>query len=1651
MIGGASASDANVIAFNSGRGVHIGASAGAQQLISGNSIFSNGLLGIDLAGDGVTANDAGDTDGRQNFPVLAPVTGGVSATLNSTANTLFTIQFFSNTTCDASGHGEGQVLLGSATVTTNGSGNGTIPVFAAAAGTIVTAVAIRPSGDSSEFSACATAGAGTANLGVTNVDSPDPSQTGSVIGYTITVTNSGPDTATGVTLEDTLTASVQFISAGPSQGSCSATTTTVTCSLGTIANGGLATVSIFVAPTTAGSVSNTATVSAAQTDPVSANNTATATTTVNAGPSTFLVFNTNDSGNGSLRQAITNANNTPGIDFINFAIPGTGVHTIAPQSPLPAVSETAFIDGFTQPGFTGTPLIELDGTNAGPATNGLVLAGSSITVTGLAINRFGTGGAPTDSGGSGILVLGPSANNSVYLTYLGTNAGGETALPNRRDGITVLGGTNHVIGASGNPNVISGNGRDGVRIEGSSSGTVVMSSFIGTNRTGSAAVGNTENGVTILTGGNVIGLPSTDRNIISGNGQRGIAIGLTGSGGNSVFANVIGANAALTAGIPNGQGGILINGSNDNQIGGGGFGNIIAFNTGPGVAILVGIDNIIATNSIHGNGGLGIDLNGDGVTLNDGTDGDAGPNNLQNFPVLSTVPGGIGGSLTSTPIGVFTIEYFGSPACNALGHGDGATLLGTAVTFADGAGFAAIPFLAAATGQVITATATDSFGNTSEFSACVAPGAPTTANVGITMIDSPDPVQVGAGLVYTITVTNAGPEVAGGVTVTDSLPGSVVLASMTPSQGTCQFTGQVVCTLGTIPNGGSATVTIGVTPLAGGTVTNTATVSTTSTDPGAGNNSATQTTLVSTPGTTFTVVNTNNAGAGSLREAIQLANASTGTLDRIHFGIPGEVVHTIAPTSFLPVITDPVYIDGSSQPGTIDKPLIVIDGVGAGINSNGFQIQNGGSGSTIRGLAIGRFGTGGTINAPGGAGIVIQGSGGANVIDGNFIGVNANGLTAFPNRADGIFIDNSPNNRIGGTASGARNVLSGNSRFGLVLNGAGTSGTVIQGNYIGPAIDLTDPDANQTYGIAIFGAVGNTIGDPNSMVAAANVIAFNTSVGVDIASGTGNLIRGNQIFSNGALGIDLEPAGSTPNDPGDADTGANGLQNFPVLTFLTNTGLPQVGVELNSTPNTTFSFDLYTSATCDSTGFRSAVTSVGFIGSTSDANGAVLLQHQLPASAEGQFLAGTASDLQGNTSEFSACVLIPRSMTLTAPSQLVGVGHVLNGTVNLTLPAPAGGVTITLSSDHPSFATVSPSSLTIAAGTQSASFTITGVAAGDATISATAVGYQTATFAVTATASSLITLGTGLVVAPGNSSGIALSLGVPAPTGGITVTLSSSDPSIATVTTTVFIPAGLQIPAANPQVLGVAIGSTNITAVATGFAPDTQSVAVTVSLSFSPASLTVIQGRTANIALNLSSPAPAGGLTINMSIDNPSVATVPSTVTGCRRHDVGGGARDRRVGQPDDAACQRAGHYGEDGRDYRESAAVDQRRRRHDRQESPGLLLRLSGASRTRGRRAGARSPASIVSKILIAPNGTTAGSASITFTIGAGSTFVPGFYVQALTDTGTAQFQTSATGLYDRSAARSRSSRPASSSTIRISRPRRCRRIARCGSMPLG
>ena len=258
---------------------------------------------------------------------------------------------------------------------------------------------------------------------------------------------------------------------------------------------------------------------------------------------------------------------------------------------------------------------------------------------------------------------------------------------------------------------------------------------------------------------------------------------------------------------------------------------------------------------------------------------------------------------------------------------------------------------------------------------------------------------------------------------------------------------------------------------------------------------------------TYTVVNSNNIGAGSLSQAILDANANPG-LDTIAFNIPGPGPHTIQPAGPLPPISDPVIIDGYTQPGaspaTVNNPAtlkIELDGSAAVMVIMGLVVSNGNS--TVRGLVINRFGD---------AGIILLGSGG-NTIEGNHIGTDVTGTIALGNMNNGVIIFDSADNLIGGTTPAARNVISGNNPTAIAMRESGATGNKVQGNYIGTDSTGTAPLGNGV-GMAFgFDANNNTIG--GTTVGARNIISGNINAGLVLGLfGTDapeNLVQGNYI------------------------------------------------------------------------------------------------------------------------------------------------------------------------------------------------------------------------------------------------------------------------------------------------------------------------------------------------------------------------------------------------------------------------------------------------------------------------------------------------------------------------------------------------------------
>ncbi|MCI0461419.1 MAG: PKD domain-containing protein [Gemmataceae bacterium] len=300
----------------------------------------------------------------------------------------------------------------------------------------------------------------------------------------------------------------------------------------------------------------------------------------------------------------------------------------------------------------------------------------------------------------------------------------------------------------------------------------------------------------------------------------------------------------------------------------------------------------------------------------------------------------------------------------------------------------------------------------------------------------------------------------------------------------------------------------------------------------------------------FTVLNTNDAGPGSLRQALVDVNLSTDPSNIIEFAIgPVGSSQTIQPLPSaggvaLPVIQNPVLIDGWSQggPGYTGPPLIEIDGSLADdgmLGTFGFNVQA--DNVEIRGFAINRFanvnGNGFAIGVFGGFGAWIYG---------NYLGTDLTGLSARPNGGGGVWLGGSADSTRVGTKDGSNdlaeaNVMAGNVGPGVLVE---TVSNPIAGNFIGVGSDGLTPLGNSGDGIRITG-FGNKIGGRG--VSEGNTIAYNGGSAVAIPSGDANSIVGNRFFSNAGLGIDLGPAGLTPNDPDDLDLGANHLQNFPVL------------------------------------------------------------------------------------------------------------------------------------------------------------------------------------------------------------------------------------------------------------------------------------------------------------------------------------------------------------------------------------------------------------------------------------------------------------------------------------------------------------------------
>lgn len=455
----------------------------------------------------------------------------------------------------------------------------------------------------------------------------------------------------------------------------------------------------------------------------------------------------------------------------------------------------------------------------------------------------------------------------------------------------------------------------------------------------------------------------------------------------------------------------------------------------------------------------------------------------------------------------------------------------------------------------------------------------------------------------------------------------------------------------------------------------------------------------------------------SLREAILAANTKVNgaTPDEIQFNIPGAGVHVIQPTTALPYPSEALIIDGTTQPGAscpvlpaASPPalLIELDGSNAGNSPTSGLVSFVGN-MTVRGLVIHSF-----------ANENIGLYSGDNTIQCNFLGTDPTGTLAQGFSFDQIFVNGTANNLIGGTAPGTGNLIAGNSIRGIVL--PTVTNNTVQGNYIGTNATGTALVGNRTIGIMLSGnsnliggatagagnliagsssginissSTGNTIqgnyigtdstgtaSRPNStgiLVGAGtsnatirdNIIAYNSGNGVQIEAGVGTAVRGNRIFANGGLGIDLGADGVTFNHQGTI-AGPNNYQNYPVLALATvQGGNTRVQGTLESTPGTGFEVDIFANTACDASAFGEGQTYIGTVQVPIDDSGKGSFDQTFPTAVpEGQGVSATATNLTtNNTSEFSYCRAAATNNVTWQAAQLLNLTEVGSGLVGDTV------------------------------------------------------------------------------------------------------------------------------------------------------------------------------------------------------------------------------------------------------------------------------------------------------------------------------------------------------------------------------------------------
>jgi hypothetical protein len=836
----------------------------------------------------------------------------------------------------------------------------------------------------------------------------------------------------------------------------------------------------------------------------------------------------------------------------------------------------------------------------------------------------GTPAAPqviSGNGSAGLSLSGAQCRNHLIIgNFIGADVTGTQRLPNGISGITLDGTFGVVIGGTntGERNVISGNQESGIYVFNGATSNTVMGNLIGLGSNGVTALSNRFDGIRLYhSPSNILG--GTGRgNYIGGNQGSGILLEGTGSVGNLVQGNTVGMGPSSNA-APNGNVGIYVWEARGNSIGGTGsgqgntvvhgltdaifirgshaMGNLLARNlvgldaagvrrrnAGNGVRIDGGISNQVGAvlglggNVLSGNGGAGIYFAG----------------NAQGNRIYGNLVG-----LDGTGQLAVSNESYGIRVEDAPGTAIGLSIGPNAISGNAGAG---IRVLGASSNVVIqgnyiglSGAGTNAVPNDGDGIFCTAPGLSlggTGAGEGnIISGNSVNGLVLGAGADDALVLGNyVGLDRLGRIAVSNRQYGILVQDArrVRIGNGTSAGRNVIACSrLSDIEVQGNASNAV----IAGNFV-----------------------------GTGWQ--GTNAVGTSSGIEIF----SSHVTLGGTNAG-------------------DRNIICGSDVAGVYvgSGRVVRIQGNYIGVGSNGVQEVQNYYGVRIGGQAEGVLVGGAESGARNviarniGNEVFLEGPAGGHVIQGNYIGLDAGGAP-YAGLSGGslVWIQNSASNLVGGTASAGGNAM-GCAHEGVMIIGTGSFANVVSGNLIGTDATGTDPARIFYAGVELVDASSNRIG--GTAAGELNVIAH-SGVGIVVtnspgANAVGNLLAPNLVYSNSpGLGIDLGGEGLTANDAGDADAGANGRQNRPVLTnaFIAGPLVYAQGV-LTSAPARTYLVDLFRA---DGTNAASRIY-LGRVPVTTDGAGVGAFSAGFPILlAAGTYLSATATDPGRNTSEFAA-------------------------------------------------------------------------------------------------------------------------------------------------------------------------------------------------------------------------------------------------------------------------------------------------------------------------------------------------------------------------------------------------------------------------------